>query len=43
MIKDGKIDLLKRSGAISLFLKNDVLLKKKKELIKFRKQFRPWE
>ncbi|MES9771747.1 helix-turn-helix domain-containing protein [Priestia megaterium] len=42
MIKDGKIEPVKKSGAISLFLKDDVL-KKKEELIKLRKQFRPWE
>jgi len=42
MIKDGKIDPVKKSGAISLFLKDDVL-QKREELIKLRKQFRPWE
>ncbi|MGZ0875136.1 helix-turn-helix domain-containing protein [Priestia megaterium] len=42
MIKDGKIEPVKKSGAISLFLKDDVL-QKKEELIRLRKQFRPWE
>lgn len=42
MIKDGKIEPVKKTGAISLFLKEDVL-KKKEELIRLRKQFRPWE
>ncbi|WP_416434090.1 helix-turn-helix domain-containing protein [Priestia megaterium] len=42
MIKDGKIKPVKKSGAISLFLLDDVL-QKKEELILLRKQFRPWE
>lgn len=42
MIKDGKIEPVKKSGAMSLFLLDDVLLKKE-ELIKLRRQFRPWE
>lgn len=42
MIKDGKIDPVKKSGAISLFLKDDVL-QKKEELIKLRKKYGPWK
>ncbi|KQU25969.1 hypothetical protein ASG61_16735 [Bacillus sp. Leaf75] len=42
MIKDGKLNPIKKSGAISLFLLDD-LLEKKKELIKLRKQFRPYD
>lgn len=42
MIKDGKIEPVKKTGAISLFLKDDVL-EKRNELIKLRRQFRPWE
>lgn len=42
MIKDGKIEPAKKSGATSLFLKDD-LLKKKEELIALRKKYRPWE
>ncbi|MFA1512860.1 helix-turn-helix domain-containing protein [Priestia aryabhattai] len=42
MIRDGKIKPVKKTGAISLFLKDDVL-QKKEELIKLRRQFRPWE
>jgi predicted XRE-type DNA-binding protein len=42
MIKDGKIEPVKKSGAISLFLKDDVL-QKRDELIRLRRQFRPWE
>ncbi|MED3945334.1 helix-turn-helix domain-containing protein [Priestia aryabhattai] len=42
MIKDGKIEPAKKSGATSLFLKDD-LLKKKEELIKLRKKYGPWE
>ncbi|WP_341284696.1 helix-turn-helix domain-containing protein [Priestia megaterium] len=42
MIKDGKLTPAKKSGATSLFLKDD-LLQKKEELITLRKKYRPWE
>ncbi|MBQ4867474.1 DNA-binding protein [Priestia megaterium] len=42
MIKDGKITPAKKLGCVSLFWKGDVI-EKKKELVKLRKQFRPWE
>ncbi|MEW4262452.1 helix-turn-helix domain-containing protein [Priestia megaterium] len=42
MIKDGKLIPVKKSGATSLFLLND-LLEKKRELIKLRKKYGPWE
>ncbi|XLP22264.1 helix-turn-helix domain-containing protein [Bacillus toyonensis] len=42
LIKNGKIVPLKKQGAISLFLRKD-LEKKKDELIKLRKIYRPYE
>ncbi|MDT3495906.1 helix-turn-helix domain-containing protein [Bacillus toyonensis] len=42
LIKNGKIVPLKKQGAISLFLRED-LEKKKDELIKLRKIYRPYE
>ncbi|MHC5529509.1 helix-turn-helix domain-containing protein [Priestia megaterium] len=42
MIRDGKIEPVKKLGAVSLFLKDD-LLQKKEELILLRKKYRPWE
>ncbi|MGU3395013.1 helix-turn-helix domain-containing protein [Priestia sp. D51] len=42
MIKDGKIEPAKKTGAISLFLKDD-LLRKKEELKVLREKYRPWE
>lgn len=42
MIKDGKLYPVKKLGSTSLFLLDD-LLKKKEELIKLRRQYRPWE
>ncbi|PAK47603.1 helix-turn-helix domain-containing protein [Priestia megaterium] len=42
MIKDGKIEPVKKSGAISLFLKDD-LVEKKKELIKLREKYGPFD
>jgi len=42
MIRDGKLYPIKKSGSTSLFLLDD-LLKKKAELVKFRRKYRPWE
>lgn len=42
MIKDGKITPAKKLGCVSLFWKGDVI-DKKKELVKLRKQYRPFE
>lgn len=42
MIKQGKIVPLKKQGAISLFLREDVE-KKREELIALRKIYRPYE
>ena len=42
MIKNGKIKPCKKLGCVSLFLKSD-LVEKKKELIELRKKYRPYE
>ncbi|WP_028400350.1 helix-turn-helix domain-containing protein [Ectobacillus panaciterrae] len=42
MIKSGKITPIKKSGAISLFLRED-LVEKKEEMTELRKKYRPWE
>ena len=42
MIKDGKLHPVKKLGSTSIFLLDD-LLEKKEELIRLRRQFRPWE
>ncbi|MDF0727244.1 helix-turn-helix domain-containing protein [Cytobacillus sp. S13-E01] len=42
MVKKGKLTPLKKSGAISIFFKQD-LLDKKEELIELRAKYRPWE
>ncbi|MFV5316278.1 helix-turn-helix domain-containing protein [Priestia megaterium] len=42
MIRDGKLHPVKKSGAISLFLRDD-LVDKKEELILLRKKYRPFE
>ncbi|KUH46050.1 hypothetical protein M2E15_2914 [Bacillus mycoides] len=42
LIKQGKIEPVIRTGATSVFLRDD-LIKKKKELIELRKKYRPYE
>lgn len=42
LIKQGKIDPVIRTGATSVFLRDD-LIKKKEELIELRKKYRPYE
>jgi len=42
MIKNGKLTPAKKLAHTSLFLKDD-LLRKKKELITLRQKYRPWE
>jgi len=42
MIKDGKIDPVKKLGSTSLFLLDD-LVKKKKELVMLRKKYGPYK
>lgn len=42
MIRDGKLTPAKKSGATSLFLKDD-LIRKKEELKVLREKYRPWE
>lgn len=42
LIKNGKLNPVKKSGAISLFLKSDIL-EKQKELLILRKKYRPYE
>lgn len=42
LIKQGKIEPVIRTGATSVFLRDD-LIEKKKELIELRKKYRPYE
>jgi hypothetical protein len=42
LVKSGKITPCKKSGATSLFLRDD-LIEKKKELESLRKKYRPYE
>lgn len=42
LIKNGKITPIKKLGCVSLFLREDVI-KKRDELIKLRKVYRPYE
>lgn len=42
LIKNGKINPVKKLGCVSLFLRSD-LAEKKKELIELRKKYRPYD
>lgn len=42
LIKQGKIKPIKKFGCVSLFLRED-LIDKKKELIELRKKYRPYD
>ncbi|MGG1675499.1 helix-turn-helix domain-containing protein [Neobacillus sp. NRS-1170] len=42
LVNQGKLNPVKKSGAITLFLKDD-LIEKKKELVELRKKYRPFD
>lgn len=42
LIKNGKINPVKKLGCVSLFLKSD-LAEKRKELVELRKKYRPYD